>query len=141
MSPHRKLDRYLGLRGWLLLLCAGVWAHIGLGVYLHLGDTFDPELPHTHLPMWLRVGGWWASAALAAWASMWKTHVAVATGVLMLMPLQRLASYTWAWITYLIPGGPEGTPHGWYSVGWYVFLVGVVLITAHVREPTNDRGL
>jgi hypothetical protein len=100
MSPQRRLDRHLGLRGWLLLY-TGVWAHIGLGVYLHLWNTFNPELPHTHLPVWLRVGGWWASAALAAWASMWKTYVGVGTGLLMLMPLQRRGAH---------PRRPQGRP-------------------------------
>lgn len=50
---------------------------------------------------------------------MCKTYVAVGVGALIIMPLQRLASYASACITYLIPGGLEGAPHGWYSVGWY----------------------
>lgn len=139
MSPHRKLARYLGIRGWLLLLCAAIWGHIGLGVVLEPNGR-PPVLFYEHFPLWARVGGWWCTAALAGWAAARKTHVAAATAGLMLMPLERLGAYLWGALSYALHGEPAALASAWYSAGFYVFLVGVVVITAHVKEPTRDAG-
>jgi hypothetical protein len=139
MSPHRKIARYLGIRGWLLLLCAAIWGHIGLGVLLE-PDNRAPVYLYEHLPEWVRVGGWWITGALAAWAAARKTHVAVAVAGLMLMPLERLGSLLWGALDYAVHGEPAELASAWYAAGWYLFLVGVVAITAHVKEPTRDPG-
>lgn len=138
--PHRKLDRYLGIRGWLLLLCAGVWCHIGLGVLLE-PDSRPPVYLYEHLPIWMRVGGWWITGALALWAAVRKTNrTYIAVAGLMIMPLERLGSLLWGALDYALHGEPAALATAWYSAGWYVMLVGVVAITAHVKEPTKDPG-
>lgn len=124
----------MGTRGQLLVWCAIVWALVGLGVALGLGSQ-DPSLPHTALPLVIRVGGWWVSAALAVYGVVRRRHLPLVIGALMVMPLQRLASYLWAWVMHVVPGPPPGVPHGWYEGAYYLLMVGIVLITALVREP------
>jgi hypothetical protein len=48
--PHPKLDRHLGFRGWILLLCAAVWGLVGLGVVLRAAKEGDPSLIHLYIP-------------------------------------------------------------------------------------------
>lgn len=124
MSPHRKLGRYLGIRGWLLLLCAGLWCHIGLGVLIEPDRA--PTYFYEEFPLWLRVAGWWLTGGLAAWAAVRKTLVFPAVPLLLLMPLERLAG--------AIHAGAA------YQAVWYLFMLGIVAITAHVKEPTRQGG-
>lgn len=137
--PHRKLDRHLGTRGWILLWCAAVWSIVGLGTFLDAATSSDPMLLHLYIPAIVRAVGWWVSASLAVYVAFRRRHVPVATGGLMIMPLIYVASYTWAWITWLVPGPPPGRENGWYSAVYFVLMVGIVAIASHVKEPTRDE--
>lgn len=125
----------------MLIVCSAVWALIGLGVCLDASRGYHPDLFHTHLPLWLRTGGWWVTAAVGIYGAFSRKHVPLVVGALMLMPLQRVLSYGWSWIVALIPGMPEGILHGWYSAGYYVLMCAFVLMVANVKEPTRDGGL
>lgn len=137
--PHNKLDRHLGTRGWILLLCAAVWWLVGLGVLLRAATEGDPALLHLYIPAEARVAGWWIGAVLAVYGAVRKKHLPVVTSVLIVMPLLRLSSYMWGWITYLVPGPPAGAQDGWYSAAYHAVLIGLVLVAAHTREPTRDE--
>lgn len=60
--------------------------------------------------MGLRVFGWWAGAALAIYRAFWKERMHVVTSVLKIMPIVRVASYQWGWITYLVSDPRPITP-------------------------------
>lgn len=137
--PHNKLDRHLGIRGWILLLCAAAWWLVGLAVVLRANRDGDPSLLHLYIPEGLRVVGWWGGAALAIYGAFWKRHLPVVTSVLVIMPIIRVASYLWGWITYLVPGPPMGYANGWYTAVFHLLMIGLVLIAAHTKEPTRDE--
>ena len=119
--------------------CALVWALVGLGVVEDYG-THDPAYFHTQLPYVIRVGGWWVTAALGAYGAFTNHHPRLAVSALMVMPLQRLTSYLWAWVMSLIPGAPPGVASAWYPAIYYLLMVGLVLIAAHIREPAARTG-
>lgn len=75
-------------------MCAAIQGNIGLGGSLS-PPPGPPMLFYEHFPLWLRVGGWWCTAALAGWAAARKTHVPVPVVglMLMLMPLERLVAF------------------------------------------------
>ncbi|MCC5781367.1 hypothetical protein CRM73_00090 [Kocuria sp. CCUG 69068] len=129
---------YLGTRGQILLWCAAVWVLIGAGIAVGAAPGPDPALFHTMLPMPVRVGGWWVTSGLAVYAALRKRAVPLAVGALMVMPVQRLASYLWAWVMSVIPGPPPGVPDAWYNAIFYLLAIGLVLIAACVKEPTRD---
>lgn len=120
--------------------CSLVWLVVGVGV-LAEQSTRDPAYFHTLLPDGLRVTGWWVTAGLGAYGALSRRHARTAVAALMVMPLLRLTSSLWAWAMALIPEPPSGADGAWYSAIFYVFMVSVVMIAAHVKEPTRDpRG-
>ena len=77
-----------GRRGyWVVLLARGILAAV-----LALVVTFNAD----HSPV----------LGLAVYGAFWKKHLPVVTSVLVIMPIIRVASYLWGWITYLVPGPP-----------------------------------
>lgn len=139
--PRGSLADYLGARGMVLLWCAAAWTLLGAGVATGASSGPDPELFHTMWPVPLRAAAWWVTAALALHAALRKKWVPLAVGALMLMPVVRLASYLWAWIMSLVPGTPPGVPDAWYYAVFHLLAVGLVLIAAHVKEPTRDGAI
>ncbi|MFF0942680.1 hypothetical protein ACFYE2_00420 [Kocuria sp. CPCC 205300] len=146
--PHRKLDRHLGTRGWILLVCAWVWGLIGLGILLQAAKMGEPSLLHLYMPVPLRVTLWWAPALLAIYGAIRRKHLPVVTAALIIAPLIRVASYLWAWITWVAHEVPAlgwlapdwaGVPSGWYSAAMHLPLIALVLIAAHSKEDTRDE--
>lgn len=146
--PHRKLDRHLGTRGWILLVCAWVWGLLGLGVVLQAARTGEPSLLHLYMPVPLRVTLWWAPALLAVYGAFWRKRLPVVTAALIIAPLIRVVSYVWAWFTWVAHEStflqwmtPDwfGVPSGWYSAAIHLPLIALVLIAAHSKEGTRDE--
>ena len=136
--------RQLGVRGLGLLLIAFAWSLIGLGVYQDQSAT-PTGAPHLLIHADIRAGLWIGSGMLAAALSTSRRWDWVALTIAVIMPTVRVASYGWAWITYLAPGGEPGYPGGWYNAAIHSVLVAfVVLVACIIDVPTpqqvTDRG-
>lgn len=77
-----------------------LWALTALGIVM---ATTKPNLliPHERLPEQIRFGVWFVPAVVA-WLGVWVRRIdGIAWTVLVLPPLERFASYTWAWVDSL----------------------------------------
>lgn len=127
-------------RGWALGLCVMVWTVMALGVAAGLSGS-NPAAFHTAIPTWLAVATWGIPAALAAYTWVAKRGAMIAVVVLIVAPLLRVASYTWAWIVPHIEPGAAGLPNGWYVAGLHVAMIGLVVIAAILtREDAAVRS-
>jgi hypothetical protein len=147
---HNRFDRYVGTRGWILLVCAWVWGLVGLGIILQAARMGDESLIHLYMPVPLRVALWWVPAGLAVYGALARRDLILVVFALMIAPAIRVASYGWAWLTWVFHelGGPAwlapdvtGYAGGWYSAAMHIPLIALVLIAAHSKEPTLDGGL
>lgn len=134
MSVQPPAQR-LGTRGELLLWFSAVWIVFGVGVLIEVANGPDKALLYAYLPVWFRVTIWWLPAVVAVYAAFTKRAVWLATGLLMLAPIERATSYLWAWITYIAPVGEVGKSSGGYVAMFYIALIALVWIATRVREP------
>jgi len=130
----------LGRRGAVLLMLGVIWFFIGIGT---ITDPYGPDgnrnmgLFHEVLPSWLRAI-LWMGTALAALSAAWRPagrrddwgYMA-----LILMPIIRTASYTWAWLTNMFGG--HGDPTGWLgAIVWGTVAVLVFTISGWPETPS-----
>lgn len=126
--------RHLGVRGLGLLLIAVTWSLIGLGVYQDQSSA-----PHLLIPTDIRAGLWIGSGMLAAALSTSRRWDWLALTLAVIMPTVRVASYGWAWITYLAPGGEPGYPGGWYNAAIHSALVAYVVLVACIIDLPSPQ--
>lgn len=139
VNPPR-LQPGVGLRGIILVLCAYVWALIGLDVWMNAAPEADSAF-HLAIPGHWRALMWWIST-VAAIVFAWRPRSSwVALGILIIMPVIHIFFYGWAWIVYLIPGPPPGYPTGWYTVAFHLGLVAVVVIAAFIPDGLTVHDL
>lgn len=126
----RVIYRRLGLRGEAMVLLGIIWCLIGVGVVLGAACE-SGGLLHTLVPLPLRIAVWVVSGVFAVWAAFFgRTELAL--GVLAVAPIVRAVSYLWAWVMWLVPGGPVGVPTGWYAALFYFVMIGLVVLAAHI---------
>lgn len=130
--------RRLGVRGYALLLCAGIWALIAYGTAQGAGRANPPGTFHDNLPLPLRVVLWAVPAAVAVALSMSTRHDWIALALLVVGPMLRCCSCLAAWILHLT--GHPGWPGGWYSASYYVALIGIVALAAVSHRQPYLRG-
>jgi len=131
--------RHLGVRGLGLLLIAVTWSLIGLGVYQDQSAT-PTGAPHLLIPTDIRAGLWIGTGMLALALSMSRRWDWLALTLAVVMPTVHVASYGWAWITHLAPGGEPGYPGGWYNAAIHSVLVAyVVLVACIIDLPTPQQ--
>lgn len=145
MATTRRIARRLGRRGAMLTLMGVTYILLGLGVLVR-PPTFIEWNFLSSVPAWLRGGAWIASGLVAcgyAWRRMpaksraWTAGDGIGWSALYVLPFFRVASYSGAWIGYLISG------HG-YAGAWYVALLHVpflliTLICSGWREDVPPR--
>lgn len=138
---YRRIAAHLGVRGYALLLCAFIWGNVAAGIPGSLPNAPDSTF-HANLPIPLATAVWGAPAALALAAAIWRHRLVVwAMGGLMLAPSLWAASYVSAWVMALIPGDPPGYAGGLRAAGFYMAMMAIVGLAAHVREPTRRPRL
>lgn len=129
-----RIDRLLRrARTWTLFLCFWVWLLIGLGILLGegAGDTArDAGAFHVLLPTPIRAAEWIIPAAMVLVTMITGRWARVAVPLLVVGPLIRITSYSWAWLLQLIPGVPEGLESGWYFALLHVTFLGLVVVAA-----------
>lgn len=121
-----RIARHLGYPGLVLLVFGWFWCWIGIGVLV--SPDRNPQLIHTHLPVWVRVT-LWLGCGLASMIAGWirRLHPA-GFFVLAIPPAERTLSYGVAFAN-----GP--------TVGWLVAFVvwfsmtAAVLLFASWPEP------
>lgn len=137
----RILTWRVGLRGWGLALLGVVWVLIGVGVAVGASNPPDNQaLWHVIIPRWMRAAMWIVTGLVALVGARWRRCSDIALGVLTIMPTVRLTSYIAAWVTYLIPGVPEGSKWGWYSGAFYIVMLGFVVLVACIPSPSGRRA-
>ena len=122
-----------------LTIAAVAWAIIGFGVAIGASGNNPPTAPHNNLPLTLRASFWLIGALACVVVLLTRRWAAVACGLLMVGPVQRVASYTWAWVSDII--GQEGYSSGWYSAAVHIPLVGLVGLIALLTRMTHDEGI
>lgn len=103
---------------------------MGIGAFVEIPPDTRPGVLHLLIPGWIRGLVWLGVAAFAAataWSRKWST---VALGLLWIPPAVNLASYLMAWVvsSEWVPG--HGYPDGWYAAGFFLALVGIVILAA-----------
>lgn len=111
-----------------LLLCAGVWVLVGLGVLLAAAGA-NPYVPHTQIPAPLRVSMWFGPAAFAVLTCVTRRWAGLTVALLIIGPVIRVLSYLFGWAVHLLHLGP-GHPTGWYAAALHLALVGLVVLAA-----------
>ena len=154
MTPDQRLavarDGILRARVWLIP-SAVWWVLLGAGTIQ--GFAGRPEdAPHLHVPEVLR--GWvWIGTGLLALVILLSDHkgderrTRLAAALLLVMPIVRAVSYSWAWWVYAIgqDGGhfarwyQEGSSSAWYScVPWWV--ISWAILSQAVNWPRTFRA-
>lgn len=130
---------HLGRRGTVLLILGVIWFFIGLSTITdpYAGVGRNQGLFHETLPSWLRATLWMGTALLAlssAWRAAGRRDDWGYMG-LILMPIERAASYTWAWLIHLTGG--NGDPSGWLgAVVWATIAILVYTISGWPETPS-----
>lgn len=125
----------------MLLILGVIWVFFGISAIIdpHPSGRTDLSLFHEALPSCLRAT-LWMGTALVAVSSAWRTagrrddwgYMA-----LILMPIVRAASYTWAWVIHLIHGGADGAPNGWLgAIVWGTVVILVFTISGWPETPS-----
>lgn len=122
-----------------LALLAVTWTLMGVGVATGTAAA-DPSLVHTLAPQWLRVTVWVVPAVLATYTLATGRRTTVTVVALSIAPWVRIGSYMWAWVMYLMPGGPAGIPAAWYPASFHAVMFALVILAAVLtRTETHDR--
>lgn len=130
MTPEQRWavqrDRLIRARLWLIPNCL-LWVLIGAGTLV--GYAGHPEdAPHLHIPQDIRGWAWILTGVFALYGLVSDHEVTeratrLAAALLLIMPLMRAVSYSWAWWVWFMgeDGGhfahwyQEGSPSAWYS--------------------------
>lgn len=132
----------IGVRAEGMLLAAGIWTLMGLGVVMGTSST-APGAWHVVLPLWLRVLVWWGPAVVALVTAPSVRWSPMGLALLQIGPVLHLCSHFTSWLIDVWPGPPPGDPNGWYRAGFYVALVALVVLLSHipstVQAPLSGR--
>lgn len=122
-------------RAWALTL---VGAILVLHAAMMYGETIpdrDAALLHTLLPLEVRIGAWLTTGTLAV-SLAWTRWQWVAAAAAILMPIERAISHTWAWLMYLVPGGPSGQGGSWaLALQWGAWSALIMCIARWAEVP------
>jgi hypothetical protein len=125
---RERVRHRLGYRGLVLLMFGIIYFCIGLSV-INAHD-YQPELVHTHLPIWFRVTLWCVPGLVSVAVCLDHKWQALGFGMLFVPPAERAVSYTVAAITV-----PTLTRIPAALI--YLVIVLTVTIIASWPEPTN----
>lgn len=140
-----------------MILLGFVWCVMGAGVELGASQP-HPELLFMHIPADVRAGVWLVTGLAAIITAIMSSRTDAALSALVVMPLLRLVSYVWGWVTWLTtapdswldrlcerlgwdvvpdpPPGlapiPRGLADGWFNGAFYLVMVAFVVFAAHI---------
>lgn len=137
------IHRHIGVRAEGMILAAGIWMLIGLGVAVGVAPDGSGAAFHTTLPIPVRVGLWCGAALIAVITAPLERWSNLGLALLTVAPFIRFCSYLWAWVIDVVPGPPPGDPRGWYSALFYGLMLAFVVLLSHVpatvRAPLSGR--
>lgn len=138
MKTKRVSDR-LGIRGQLFIWCSVVWVFFGVHAMFGLPYTIDHTLYHTALPIWFRATTWVLPGLVCLYATFSKRMVVTAVTMLIVGPMIRFTSYSWSMVTELIHDHQIDYPGPWFQAFIYGMMAVLVVIIAHIKEPTREE--
>lgn len=124
----------LGARGFLMLVCAYIWAWLGLGNYRDV-ISVRPDIPHLGIEPITRALMWWAGPVVAVCTAGLRKGSILGLAALAFMPCFVIASYGISYVWWYVPGGHAGYAEAWYSAGIYLALPALVLASALIPAP------
>ena len=142
-NAARRLTRHLGVHGFGLVLIAGIWSLLALGILTAPEAAPDPErqLFHQYIPP-TYAATLWLTTALGAFAAAidrdGPRRDGLALAAAALPPAVWMASYAWSWVASVVPGPPGGSPRGWLSAAIYACLMGLVWLVAAIPDERID---
>ncbi len=130
---------FLGRRGGVLLILGAAWILQGVSISA-LGDrvySVDAALLHLAIPAPIRVGAWVGTGVLAVLGATvnrprWERWGYMA---LVVMPLERAASFGWSWVVWLLPPTDNGYERGWVSALTWIVTVLLIIVISGWEEP------
>lgn len=127
MTYHYRL--FPGYRPTALLLFSTIWFSVGLGLLTRPVQVETTHLlPIEYLPVWVRVGLWWAPAVAGVISAFWSSEDKWGWALLSIPVTFRVTSYAIASV------------FGWldptYALSWTVIL-GVLALLAFWPEPVK----
>lgn len=147
-----RLVRRFGYRGSALIVLGVTWTLFGISVLIQPATEARPFVLHEMLPLPLRAGLWIAAGLVGIAIGLRGAHHDDTVGMvaLMLMPLERCASFTVSWLAYVITLGADtlhpsidvqGWSHGWYGAAIWLLIVTLVRLVAGWPNPRQVLSL
>lgn len=128
MSIRYKIANQIGYRGLTLMTFGAMFMVLGVGVLAN--PMVDPNLWHTHLPIWFRMLIWsgaGATALVVAWRPQWQW---LGFSALFVGPAERAMSFGAAMVMEPSLGRLTGT-------AIYLLLTLTVVLFASWPEPSR----
>lgn len=138
----RNLGERIGRRGASLLTLGVIWGLFGLSMISAPAAPAGVSL-YELIPQQVFAVLWIASSLVAIVSAGFTTPGHDAWGfIALIVPLLiRVASFTWAWVMFLV--GHGGSERGWITAVVWSALIGLIVVIAGWAEPpaTNEpRG-
>ena len=139
--PHRLARKVrLGRRGLVLVLVGVCWVLLGISVILTPYSS-QGWVPHEEIPGWARGSVWIITGCVGIVTAWWppgKDRWGFAA--IVLMPLERAASFAVAAVGWALPGIEHGAPRGWISALIWSAVVALIMLITGWQEPPSNRG-
>lgn len=147
-----RLTRRFGYRGAALLILGVTWILFGVSVLIQPPTEPRSWVLHEMLPVPIRAGLWGLAGLVAVIAGLRGTDRDDTFGMvaLMLMPLERCASFGVSYFAYIASLGAHelfpdidvtGWPLGWYGATVWLLVVTLVRLVAGWPNPRRVFAL
>ena len=125
------LQRRFGFRGKALTRLGVVWLLVGLSVLLAPVRDADNLIALEQLPVWLRVGLWWAPAVVAFVTAWWPAGADKIGFMALVVPAAlRALSYLWTAVVGTFSDVYGDTGMWTAAIAWVVITDFVILLAA-----------
>jgi hypothetical protein len=137
------IHRHIGVRAEGMILAAGIWCLVGLGVITGPAQALIPSVWHLLIPPPITAALWIGTGLAGAVLAPFRRASEAGLVLLLIAPALRFTSYLWGWLAEVIPGPPPGDPRGWFSALFYAAMLAFVILLSHipadVRSPLTGK--
>ena len=119
-----------------------VFMHISMAfsvVHTEIGRSSDKAVLFDAWPPPLRSGLWAGAALVVAVGIFCSKFEPAAFGFAIIMPMERVVGYLWAWMHFMIPGYPPGDPWIWSNALFWICVSAMIGLMATIVHSTPPR--